>query len=88
MKGTMHLVKSFPVPVFSVATTFFAMIALLYFPVEGNFLKYWIILLFFQSVRRIFPVLGCNVPGGTGHATIFMLCAFKNNLDPVPFFCH
>jgi len=49
-----------------------------------------VILLKFQSLRSVLPVLGGNVTGSARHTAVFVLSAFQDNLNPVAFYflCH
>ena len=47
-----------------------------------------VIFLDLQTVRRVFFILGGNIPGSSGHTRLLMLCAFQYYLYSVAFFCH
>ena len=49
-----------------------------------------VILLEFQSLRSILPVLGGDITGSARHTAVFVLSAFQDNLNPVAFYflCH
>lgn len=56
---------------------------------QRYFFEERIVLFPLDTSRRIFPVLGGNVPGHAGYTAVFLLGAFQNNLDSIgAFLCH
>lgn len=56
--------------------------------VEGVLAQHRVVLLQFDAIRGVLPVLGGDVSGSSGHARILMLGAFQNHLYTVAFFGH
>ena len=55
---------------------------------KGYFFKNRIILLELHPLGGVLTILCSDVPGCTGHATVFVLCALHDYLDAIAFLCH
>ena len=55
---------------------------------KRNFFQNRIVLLQLETLGSVLPVLGGNVAGSAGHATIFVLCALHDYLYAIAFLCH
>ena len=45
-------------------------------------------LLQFHAIRRVFLVLGSDIPGGAGHTGLLVFCTLQDDLYSVSFLCH
>lgn len=52
---------------------------------NGDLFQDWVILLEFQTIRSILPVLLRDIPTGAGHTRCLVLSALQNNLVSVTF---
>ena len=55
---------------------------------KGNFFQNRIVLLQLKTLSGVLTVLGGNVAGGAGHATVLVLGALHDYLDAIAFLCH